>query len=163
MSHHGGGNPNDPTNQDIIDEEMKRKLEELVKELPINRLANVKISNRYKQQSNATIDIPVPNKIKENANGVPLAKYQPIINSDHLFRQIESKIGPTNEYPEGKLTNEDEGELAFAVFGDKGKVIIDFSTPVRWIGFTPEQLMKLIKLLFKHAKEQSDKPLTLEL
>lgn len=44
--------------------------------------------------------------------------------ADHLG------LGATGEFPEGKLTEVDEGELKFAVGYMKGKVVIDFGTPV---------------------------------
>lgn len=52
------------------------------------------------------------------------------------------KIGPT-----------DEGELKFAVFATDGKVVIDFNSPVHWIGMNKEQAQELAGLLIKYANK----------
>ena len=63
------------------------------------------------------------------------------------------QFGPTGEFPEGKLVQEDEGELKLGITHHKGKVVIDFGSPVTWIGFTPEQADEIAKTLIQHASE----------
>jgi len=48
----------------------------------------------------------------------------------------EEKIGPTGEYPDGKLGEDDEGEIRFGVALDRanGIVQVDFGKPVAWLG-----------------------------
>lgn len=44
--------------------------------------------------------------------------------------------GPTGEYPQGKLSPDDNGEIAVTITrDDSGNVIMRFGTPVDWLGF----------------------------
>jgi hypothetical protein len=64
-----------------------------------------------------------------------------------------SEIGPTGEYPEGKLTPKDEGELAVRVRHLPGKVLLEFGASVKWIGMDPGQARGVADLLRLHADE----------
>jgi len=64
---------------------------------------------------------------------------------------LRSMLGPTGKFPDGKLTDSDEGEIAIAVGSKDGKVVIDFGKPTAWIGFTPAQANDIADLLRKHA------------
>lgn len=70
-----------------------------------------------------------------------------------LSRAMHEQFGPTGEYPRGKLTASDEGEIMVGIAHDQESktVIIDFGTPVRWIGFTGEQANEIAATLIKHA------------
>ncbi len=48
-----------------------------------------------------------------------------------------------SRYPRGKLTKDDEGELAIAIGHKDSAVVIDFGKPVVWIGFPPDQADQL--------------------
>lgn len=61
--------------------------------------------------------------------------------------------GALGDFPEGKLTPTDEGAVQFAIGDKDGKVVLDFGTPVAWVGMTPQQAADLAATLFKHAKE----------
>lgn len=65
------------------------------------------------------------------------------------------KLGPTNEFPKGKLNEQDEGEIRIAIAADtkNKKVIIDFGKSVKWIGFDPEQALDVAKSLIEKAGE----------
>lgn len=63
-------------------------------------------------------------------------------------------VGPTGRFPEGKLTENDDGEIAFAVFRKDGKIIVDFGGPVSWFGMNPEQAKALAKILIKNSKKE---------
>ena len=71
---------------------------------------------------------------------------------DRCVQVITNKgefIGKTNEYPDGKLNNHDEGELRIAVTVKGGRLIIDFGKQVKWLGFdkkTAQALLETIKL-----------------
>lgn len=67
--------------------------------------------------------------------------------------KLGEKLGPTNLFPEGKLTASDTGELKFAVTTYKGKVIINFGTRTAWIGFNSEQAIALGRLLIERGEE----------
>jgi hypothetical protein len=72
------------------------------------------------------------------------ANYQP--------PQSPETLGPTGRFPDGKLTEADEGETRFQIGVVKGKVVLNFGGPTHALGFTPEQAIGLADLLRKHAK-----------
>ena len=63
--------------------------------------------------------------------------------------------GPTGEFPNGRLNNYDDGELAIGVTADKENnvLIIDFNKEIGWLGLKPEEAYDLSRLLFQKAKE----------
>ncbi len=64
------------------------------------------------------------------------------------------KPGPTGEFPEGKLNNEDGGGLNIGVGHDyKGNVIVDFGASVSWIAFLPSDARALAAILNQHADQ----------
>jgi hypothetical protein len=78
------------------------------------------------------------------------------------FEQIRKAtnlgLGPTGQFPEGKLTQADKGEIKIAITSYQGKVVIDFGSQVTWIGFTPEQAEQMAhSLLEKAAKAKEER------
>ena len=73
-----------------------------------------------------------------------------------LFRDLLSSTaefrGALGEFPEGKLVKEDEGSIQFAVGETDGKVVIDFGTPVHWLGMTPQEASEFASLVLKKVK-----------
>lgn len=65
---------------------------------------------------------------------------------------LQQNIGPTNRFPEGHLNKSDEGEISFAVGNEMGKVIINFGSPVAWMGMNANQAEELARLLLAHAE-----------
>lgn len=65
----------------------------------------------------------------------------------------EQTPGPTGEFPEGKLTELDEGEIRIAVGIVENKVVIDFGAEVTWIGMNGDQAHTLGRRLVKLAKK----------
>lgn len=63
----------------------------------------------------------------------------------------EPPLGATGKFPNGKLSENDEGELQFAVFKKDDTVIIEFGKPVKTLGLTPDQAIQIAKALCKHA------------
>lgn len=63
----------------------------------------------------------------------------------------EHKFGATGQYPMGKLNQSDEGEIRFGVAHTQDKVILNFGTPVAWIGFDADQADEIARLLTEHA------------
>ena len=68
-----------------------------------------------------------------------------------VFRK--ANVGPTGQFPDGKMSKHDEGEIAFAVGHPNGKVVIDFGSPVAWVGMEPQQAVALAQTLLSHAKK----------
>ena len=60
--------------------------------------------------------------------------------------------GALGDFPEGMLCKTDEGAIQFAVGDKDGKVVIDFGTPVHWLGMTPQQAADFASTIFKHAR-----------
>ncbi len=55
-------------------------------------------------------------------------------------------------YPDGKISEDDMGALAVAVYIDKGRVIIDFGKDLSWIGMGKENLRGFIDMLEQKYK-----------
>lgn len=66
-----------------------------------------------------------------------------------------SVFGPTGNFPYGKVSSNDEGELRFGVAADKATetVYIDFGKPVQSLGMRPEDAIRLAQSLLKKAEE----------
>jgi hypothetical protein len=62
-------------------------------------------------------------------------------------------LGATGEFPRGKLNADDEGAIRLGVTHSQGNVVIEFGTPVKWIGLPPEQAMDLARAIMQHAGE----------
>jgi len=63
------------------------------------------------------------------------------------------KIGATGNFPQGKLKDDDEGELRMAVFERDGNIVIDFGKELAWIGFGKDEAIALGEMLIKKANE----------
>lgn len=75
-------------------------------------------------------------------------------------KELEQKLGlgATGRFPDGKLNEHDEGEIAFAVAADPihKKILIDFGKPVAFLGMNPEQAIQLGQMLIDKAVEIED-------
>lgn len=60
-------------------------------------------------------------------------------------------IGPTYDFPEGKLDSTDEGGLDIAVSTYKGNVRIDFGKSVTWIAMGPALAKEIAHSLMRQA------------
>jgi hypothetical protein len=82
------------------------------------------------------------------------------IARNKLMRDLLSTTGfkgALGEFPEGKLTKTDEGAIQFAIGEKDGKVVIDFGTPVHWVGMSPQQAAEMASLIIKIAREVARK------
>jgi hypothetical protein len=61
--------------------------------------------------------------------------------------------GALGDFPEGQLSKSDEGSIQFAIGVKDGKVVLDFGTPVAWVGMNPQQAADLASTLLKRARE----------
>ena len=65
-------------------------------------------------------------------------------------------FGATGKYPQGHLNDDDEGELRIGIGVSEGKVVINFGTPVVWIGFDADQAIELACHILGTAKKIKD-------
>ena len=65
------------------------------------------------------------------------------------------KLGASGKFPQGKLKNDDEGELKMAVgiHPETGKVIVDFGKPVAWLGMEGRDALLLASFIRQRALE----------
>jgi hypothetical protein len=63
----------------------------------------------------------------------------------------DDKLGPTGEFPLGKLNDDDEGALNIAISHENGVVRVDFGEPTAWIGLPPDLALAFAATIAKHA------------
>lgn len=63
-----------------------------------------------------------------------------------------AKKASYGEFPDGRVSPDDEGATPMAVSSEPGIVKIQFATQVRWIGLTPEGAVELAAALIHYAK-----------
>lgn len=68
-------------------------------------------------------------------------------------KQVQEALGPTGDFPHGKIVPHDEGGLIFGVTVFNGRVIFDFGKPIRSIGFTREGALELAELIKRRAEQ----------
>lgn len=61
------------------------------------------------------------------------------------------RIGATGNFPDGKVSAEDEGEISFAIGHNQDHVCIKFGTPVAWMEMEPKLAIQFANNLLKHA------------
>jgi hypothetical protein len=68
---------------------------------------------------------------------------------------LEMMLGPTGRFPLGKLSKQDEGEIKIAIAADHNndKVLMNFGTPVSWMGLTADQAIDISNSLRDKAIE----------
>ena len=76
---------------------------------------------------------------------------------ERFIQEAQGSAEP--EYPDGKLNEDDEGTLTFAVFTDteNNAIIVQFSHPTTWIGLDHTATKYLIKTLTERLKELKPK------
>lgn len=88
-------------------------------------------------------------------------------SKESLLRAFNSQRAGTapREYPDGRLSGDDDGELAFKIGSDpdKGVVVIEYSKPVVWVGMKPQHAIELAQALIKHARAIATEPLKIQL
>jgi hypothetical protein len=74
---------------------------------------------------------------------------------EELKRQLldtTSFRGAVGTFPAGQLGPADEGAIQFGVTNSDGKVVLDFGSPVAWIGMGPQEAADLASAMLKHAR-----------
>ena len=62
-------------------------------------------------------------------------------------------LGATGQFPSGKLTKQDQGEIKIGVMGVDGNIIMEFGQSVHWIGMTGVQAIDLGRILIKRGRK----------
>ena len=75
---------------------------------------------------------------------------QKLINS-----LLANPLGATGNFPDGKLNENDQGELALSIGIDREKnvIIMNFGTQVAWIGIPKQQAIEMGEGMIKRANE----------
>lgn len=64
----------------------------------------------------------------------------------------DKKLGPTGQFPDGKLNADDEGEIQLGVTHDAdGLVRVNFGKPIAWLAMPKETAIMFAHMLLKHA------------
>lgn len=63
------------------------------------------------------------------------------------------QLGATGQFPDGALSDNDEGEILIGIAVYRGKVLFNFGKPVQGVGFTPEQAEQIGRDLINKARE----------
>jgi len=71
---------------------------------------------------------------------------------------MSAKLGPTGEFPEGKLGANDEGALRIGIgIHPSGKtVVIDFGKSIAWVGMPKQNAILFAETILEHAKKLED-------
>ena len=74
--------------------------------------------------------------------------------AEHFKRLVD--LGPTGDFPKGKLDATDEGGINIAIgsqVGPDGLVVrIEFGKPTAWLGLPQEQAVQFAIAIIKHAR-----------
>lgn len=64
----------------------------------------------------------------------------------------KAALGATGKFPEGKLTEQDEGEIAFSIGTVNGKVVLNFGQATSGIGMSADEAIDVAELLGNRAR-----------
>lgn len=64
---------------------------------------------------------------------------------------LRQQLGATGKFPDGQLSDADEGELQFSIGELDGRVVLNFGKPVQSCGFTLAQAREVAYALRRHA------------
>lgn len=65
----------------------------------------------------------------------------------------DSQIGPMNEFPRGKLNDDDHGALRIAIGLEKDCVMIKFGIPTEWIAMPKANAIDFANTIIKQANK----------
>ncbi len=90
-----------------------------------------------------------PNPFPDPEND-PRKRYQ---NTFSKLLNTASFRGATGQFPNGQLNKSDEGGIQMAIGEHQGKVVIEFGTPVAWVGMSAQEAADFASLLLKRATD----------
>lgn len=80
-----------------------------------------------------------------------------------LLKRFQEELDGTaqREFPEGRLSGDDDGSITFKIGSDaeKNVVAIEFSKPLHWVAMPPQQAVDLAQQLIRHARSIATEPL----
>src|SRR5688572_19938184 len=95
-------------------------------------------------------------KMPEQQNEDVFKKSMPAEQSQRINELLKQNkmpdLGATGNFPDGKLNENDEGEIMVGITSVEDRVILNFGKPVHWIGFTKEQAKAIAESLIKHSE-----------
>jgi hypothetical protein len=62
-------------------------------------------------------------------------------------------LGPTGNFPQGKINADDEGELGVAISAQNQHVVVEFGSRVSWIAMSPTEARTFAALIRSRANE----------
>lgn len=77
-----------------------------------------------------------------------------------LLQQEKVSLGATGNFPDGKIIEQDEGEIMIGITEVEGRVVINFGKPVHWVGLTKQQAVEIAQSLILHSKSDDKQILT---
>ena len=71
---------------------------------------------------------------------------------------MSPKLGATGDYPDGKMSDDDEGGLRMALAADRENkvVVLNFGKSIAWIGLPKQTALALGQGIIEKAKELPD-------
>ncbi len=88
-------------------------------------------------------------------------------NQNELLKRFaDQRAGKAKrEYPDGRISADDDGSLTFKIGADadKGVIVIEYSKPTAWVGMQPQQAIELAQALIRHARSIAKEPLKMVL
>lgn len=70
-----------------------------------------------------------------------------------MLRESQNNdFGATGQFPDGKITGDDEGEIKFGITTTGNSVVMNFGKKIMWVGFTKEQAKEIGELLIEKSK-----------
>ena len=64
-----------------------------------------------------------------------------------------TRLGPTGDFPRGRLNHADEGELTLAISVVDGVIRVDFGKKVPWLGLDPDTAPQMASALALKAAQ----------
>lgn len=78
------------------------------------------------------------------------------IDREELKRRL--KLGATGTHPLGKLNEDDQGGLRFAIAATDGLVRVEFGKELSWLAIPPDVAVKFAQALLEKANEAKLQP-----
>lgn len=74
----------------------------------------------------------------------------------------EIPVGPTGEFPDGKMRDDDDGELRIAIGTHRGNVVFELGAGTKWFACDPATARQIAATIFNKAADIDGKGPRLE-